>query len=385
MDDNKEIRDLLKPRRDIKASHAFREMIEGEMSGRGQARKGAKWLWRGLAVGSVAAALVLLFIPKGLSAKEILRDAISAIRETYTIEIEADIRTESREIFDYINPESEFVQHMILVHRSDSATYWYVNKGERAAEKNADGLYVWIEPYNIGWLYPEHNFDVLGYLSLLLNPEKILESELQYTLSAPEADYDIAKKDGEIVLTIHSMPKGDYSNPYVLNTSVEDSESIRRYVLDGANHHLKSASVSMVVEGKEIEALKVTNINYNPQIKSLPPIPANVTFINDVEHALPSGIPGLDARETASVFLRALSNWDTDVLHRFISPIEAEVLRQKYEGANLLALGAPFRSGSNPYQIFIPYTLQFSDGSMRKKALALVRYPGTAWCFDGGL
>lgn len=385
MDDYKDIKDLLKPRRDIKASAAFREKIEEDMRTRSHANSGAKWLWSSLTVGAAAAVLALLLIPTGLSAKDILIDAISAIRESNSIEITADIRTESREIFDYISPKSEFVGHEIIVHRCDSATYWYVNKGERAAEKNADGLYVWIEPYNIGWHYPEQNIDVLGYLNILLNPEQILESELQYTLSAPKADYDVAKKDGEIILTIHSMPEGDYANPYVLNTSVRESESIRRYVMDAQTRRLKSATVAMVMDGKEVEVLKLTDINYAPDDKPLPPIPSNIRFIKAVESTSPTGIPGLDARETASVILNALSDWDTDVLHQFLYPESEEVYRQMYEGAQLLTLGAPFHSGANPDQIFVPYTLRLKDGSIRKKAIALLRYPNEAWLFDGGL
>lgn len=386
MDDYKDIKDLLRPERDIKASQAFRNKIESDMRRRSHADFGAKWLWRGLTVGAAAAvALVLLFMPTGLSAKEILSDAIASLRESSKIEIKADVRTVSREIFDYINPNSEFVEYDIIVHHSDSTTYWYVDKGERTAEKNADGLYVWIEPYNFGWHYTEHEYNVLGYINILLSPDKILESELQYTLSAPEANYDIAKRNGDIILTIHQMPKGDYANPYVLNTAVEESESIRRYVLDAQDHRLKSATVSMVVDGKEIEVLKVTGINYDPAGETLPPIPANIKFIEDVGATSPSGIPGLDARETASVFLNALNNWDTEVLHKFLNPTEAEdIYRPKYEGAQLLSLGLPFQSGANPHLIFVPYTLRLRDGQIQKKPLVLANY-SDAWCFDGGL
>ena len=385
MDDYKDIKDLLRPKRDIKASQAFREKIECDMRHRGHAGFGAKWLWRGLTVGAAAVALVLLLMPTGLSAKEILTDAIASLRESSRIDIKADVRTVSREIFDYINPNSDFVEYDIIVHRSDSTTYWYVNKGERTAEKNADGLYVWIAPYNFGWHYTEHDYNVLGYFNILLSPDKILESELQYTLSAPEAKYDIAKRNGEIILTIHQMPTGDYANPYVLNTAVEESESIRRYVLDAQDHRLKSASVSMVVDGQEIEVLKITDIDYAPADKALPPIPADIKFIEDVGIASPSGIPGLDARETASVFLNALNNWDTEILHKFLNPtVVEELYRPRYEGAQLLSLGVPFQSGANPHLIFVPYTLRLRDGQIQKTPLVLANY-SDAWLFDGGL
>lgn len=300
--------------------------------------------------------------------------------------MKVDIRTDSREIFEHINPNAEFETHDIMLQRHDSTTYWYVGKGERAAEKNNDGLYVWITPLNIGWHYIKEDRNVLGYLNLLINPENVLESELEYTLSAPEAICDITEREGEIILTIHSMPKGSYANPYALNTSIEESENIRRYILDAQNHHLKSSTVSMVVDGKEIEVLKVTDIDYDPENRNLPSPPADITFIKDSETTSPSGIPGLDARETASVFLNALYEWDTDILYRFLNPIQAEKsYRQTYEGARLLTLGEPFRSGSNPHLIFVPYTLLLRGGHIKKMNLVLTGCFEDAWRFDGGL
>lgn len=386
MDDYNDIRNLLKPRRYIKASETFRKTIENDIRGRADTSDGWRFVWGSLTLGAAVAILILLFVPSGMSAKELLAEAISAIKKSSHIAMKVDIRTDSREIFEHINPNAEFETHDIMLQRHDSTTYWYVGKGERAAEKNNDGLYVWITPLNIGWHYIKEDRNVLGYLNLLINPENVLESELEYTLSAPEAICDITEREGEIILTIHSMPKGSYANPYALNTSIEESENIRRYILDAQNHHLKSSTVSMVVDGKEIEVLKVTDIDYDPENRNLPSPPADITFIKDSETTSPSGIPGLDARETASVFLNALYEWDTDILYRFLNPIQAEKsYRQTYEGARLLTLGEPFRSGSNPHLIFVPYTLLLRGGHIKKMNLVLTGCFEDAWRFDGGL
>ena len=386
MDEYKDIRNLLKPRRSIKASEIFRNTIENDLQRKSYTGHGWRILWGGLTVGAAAAILILLAVPSGMSAKEILTEAISAIKQSGNIEMKVEIRTESMEIFDHINPKAEFVSHDIIVQRNDSAIYWYVDKGERTAEKNSNGLYVWISPYKIGWHYPEHDYDVLGYLNVLMNPENVLESELQSAMSESGARHEIAKRNGEFVLTVHSMPDGDFTNPYVLNTSVKESENIRRYVLDAKNYHLKSSTVAIVIDGKEIEILRVTDVDYYPEPKSLPSPPADITFIEETETSPPSGIPGLDARETACVFMKAFSNWDTDILYKYLNPVEAEdIYRQTYEGANLLTLGVPFRSGGNSHLVFVPYTLRLKGGNIKKMNLVLSRYSEEAWCFDGGL
>lgn len=387
MDEYKDLKDLLKPRRDIKASDSFRRKIKGETDIRTGHIISRRWFWGGaLSLGAtVAAVLILIFVPAGMSAKQVLAETISALKKAGNIEMKVKIRTESREIFSQINPDAEFTTHDIKLQRADSAQYWYISKGERTAEKNSNGLYMWLEKFNIGWHYSQQQPNVLGYLNVLMQPEDIFESELQYTLSNPASNHKITKKNGEILLTIHSPRKGDFSNPYALNTSIDESENIRRYVIDERDFHLKSASVSIVVDSREIEVLKVTDIDYNPKEFNLPSIPDHICFIED-DNQQRAGIPGLDPRETAYVFLNALSTWDTGILHKFLSDEEAEeIYRSTYEGASLLSLGQPFKSGSNQYMVFVPYILRLNDGYIKKMNIALVKYPESNWVFDGGL
>lgn len=385
MEENKEIKRLLTPRRDIKASETFRNTIKLHIQERSDSSNLLKLLWGTLTIGTAAAILILLMLPSRLSAKALLADAISSFRPSSCLEMKVDIRTDSIEIFSFINHEAEFVRHDILLQRNDSSTYWYITKGKRSAVKNPDGLYVWIEPYALGWHYTDGNCNILGYLDVLMHPEDILESEFKAISSEPKTTYDLTKNKDDIILTLHSMPMGNFANPYRLNTSVLESENVRRYVFDSKTHRLKSSTVSIVIEGDEIEILKVTDINYGKTDRSLPQPPADITFIANPESTTP-GIPGLDARETASVLLNALAEWNTEIIYRFLNPVEAdEVYRRTYEGAKLLWLGSPFCSGSNTNLIFVPYTLRLKDGYVKKMNLALSCYDKGTWLFDGGL
>lgn len=115
MEDYKEIKEMLKPRRDIKASEELRHKVNSalERSGRKQAIR--EWTFGGIGLSAVAAILIFVLIPSGMSAKEILAEAIKAIRGTEYIEMTVDIRTRPVENFGYIGINEDFVAHNIVL------------------------------------------------------------------------------------------------------------------------------------------------------------------------------------------------------------------------------------------------------------------------------
>ena len=80
MDEYKDIKELLKPRRDIKASGSLNARISETINGRDRRPAAKGWLWGSVSLSAVAAILILLLLPEGMSAKEILTAAITAIR-----------------------------------------------------------------------------------------------------------------------------------------------------------------------------------------------------------------------------------------------------------------------------------------------------------------
>ena len=79
MDNYKEIEELLKPRRDIKASDELRLKVIRAVDRNKRRKEVRKWIFGGISLSAVAAVLILLLIPFGLSAKEILAEAINAL------------------------------------------------------------------------------------------------------------------------------------------------------------------------------------------------------------------------------------------------------------------------------------------------------------------
>ncbi|WP_287936468.1 hypothetical protein, partial [Duncaniella freteri] len=76
MEDYKDIRELLRPRRDIKASAKLREKVRVAIDKDRKNRMLKKWVFGGISLSAVAAVLLLMLIPSGMSAKEILSQAI---------------------------------------------------------------------------------------------------------------------------------------------------------------------------------------------------------------------------------------------------------------------------------------------------------------------
>lgn len=385
MDEYKDIKDMLKPRRDFAASDELRNRIDSTLDSCTRKKNPFRWLW-GVGASCVAAAvLILILIPSGMSAKEILTETLNTLLNTQGIEMTVEVRTRPMENFRYINLSEDFVTHKISVAKSDTTLTWRIDKGGRAAAGNNEVSYNWVNQLNIGWRTDNADpKELLGEMAILLTPEKILESELQNCISNCDAHYDVGKKNGEIILTIHSKPQGDFSNPYMLNASITESENIRRYVIDVETKQLKSASVSVINGKRETEVLKMTNIAYGQPHTRLLALPSGIKFI-DMQHNSPQGLTGLTATEAASAFLNALETWDVSIIDNAVDEnIKNGMYEQDLKGSVLISVGKSFTSG-NEGTTFVPYTLQLPNGTQKRHNLALQKNSQGGWIVVGGL
>ncbi len=385
MKEYEEIRELLTPRRDIKASAELRERVHRTMESRRRSSLRMRWIWGGAGLSAAAMAFLLLLPATGMSAKELLHAAIKAIREVENIQMTAEIRTRATENFSYIDAGDDFVTHRISISNADSIVRWRVDKGGRIAVGSDSDIYMWVVPLKIGWHSGSADrYKMLGYLSTLINPEHILETELQSCLNDSRVKYTVEKSGKEIHLTVHAEPQGDFRNPYRLNSTIEESRNIRRYAIDAATKRLKRASVSIVKEGKEIEVLKITDIRYAASSQLVGRLPADVHFVEVTDGEVP-GLTGASAMEAASVILSAFKDWNSRILDRVIAPaLSQAAYRQRFMGAELVSVGRPFHSG-RAATTYVPYTLRLRDGSLIHHNLTLRKNDAGGWVVDGGL
>ncbi len=385
MEDYKDIKDMLKPRRDFAASDELRNQIDTTLDAYTRKRNPLKWIW-GIGTSCVAAViLILILIPSGVSAKEILTQTINALLNFEGVEMTVEIRTRPMENFRYINLNDNFVEHHISVAKTDSTFMWRVDKGDRTAVGNNNISYNWIDQYNIGWsCIDADSEDMLGEMAILLTPEKILENELDNCVNSSDATYSVSKKNGDLILTVYARPKGDFSNPYKLNASIAESENIRKYVIDSTTKQLKSASVSIINGDKETEVLRITKIAYGKPKSNLMDLPKNVRFIETSNSAL-QGIMVPTATEAAFAFLNALESWNDSILNISIDEnMKLTILEPDLKGAVLESVGKSFISG-NEETSFVPYVLSLPDGTYKRHNLALQKTHKGGWVVVGGL
>lgn len=386
MDDYKDIRDLLKPRRDIKASDNLREKVRSALAQERRKHEARRWMVGSLCIMTAAAAVMLfVLLPSGLSAKSVLADAIDAFRHAETVDMTVEVRTRPVENFRYIDMNEDFVRHHVRIADADSLLRWRIDKGERVATGTGRDIYTWMPSLRLGWHINGSDYEnILGYLATLLTPRKILEYESDNCTNGNREDYKIDKKDGDIILTCHAAPQGNFENPYLLNTSIAESENVRRYVIDAESKRLKSATVSVVSGGREVEVLKVSEIKYNQQTKeNICVLPDGIRFIETDEQ--PDGLKGLSAEEAASTVLNAFADWDEGILNQMLPREWADAAyRESLRGSKLISIGRSFTSGSGN-SVFVPYTLELRDGTRYRHNIALQRTDTGGWVVVGGL
>lgn len=384
MDDYKEIKELLKPRRDIQASDELRLKVIRAVGRKNKRQTVRKWLLGGVSLSAAAAVLLLVLVPSGMSAKELLAEAIHALGDPEDIAMTVEVRTRPVENFRYIDINENFVTHQIYIADTDSLLRWRIDKGDRVATGNGADIYTWMPALKLGWHLPScGNEKVLGYLATLLTPRKILETELDNCIGGKGGEYTVNKNGDDIILTVHAIPQGNFDNPYLLNSSVAESENIRQYVIDSNTKRLKSAIVSVISGGREIPVLKIISINYGQHRNDICRPADGIRYVETENQ--PAGLKGLSAEEAATTILTAFTDWDEAILDKVMMKELSDVAyKEKFRDSRLISIGHSFTSGTGN-SIFVPYTIELRDGTMQRHNIALQKTDSGGWIVVGGL
>ena len=384
MEDYNDIRELLQTNCDIKASVKLREKVHVTLYKEHNKRKFRVWLFGGISLSAVATILLLILKPSGLSAKKVLSQAISALETTDYIEMIAEIRTRPVENFRYIDLEENFVKHQIEILKNDSVLKWRIDKGGRIAMSTGNEIYTWIPSLGLGWhIENTDSENILGYIANLLNPREILETELRNCQTNNGSKCKVKQDGEEIILTVHTPAQGNFESPYSLNKSINESENIRKYIIDSKTNRLISASVTVISGKSETEVLKVDSIIYGNDIKNLFMPNEDIKFV-EIENQS-GGLKGLSAEEAASTILNAFETWNETILHQVMLPeIWKNLHKEKFKESKLISIGTAFSSGIGS-SVFVPYTLELSDGTLQRHNIALQKTDSGGWILTGGI
>jgi len=383
------IRTELMPRCEVHISRDFKQRVLAKAKESHKPGKVIK-MWHWLSVSGIAACLpvIMMLSPTRLTASSLLQDAISYLNNIRSMVMEVEIRTLPQENFKMIDAEEAFVNHQIEVVYGDEMA-WRVDKHGRIATGVKDSAYTWVPAYHVGWKTGKGKDEILDYISILLEPNKILEKELELSQKNDGDEYLVKRQGNEIHLTVHAYLHYNYINGFMLNKSLKDAEHIRHYVFDKSTMQLKQLSVSIIVDKQEVEVMRTTRINYSVGLgmNEVLTKPTDIDFsnadvgINNRKFILAE----MGAKEVAEKLLNAFNKWDIEVLREVMPENITEMYQPVFKGSRLLSIGEPFHSGAAPLE-YVPYVLKLRDDSITiQHNLALGRNEEGNWIFMGGL
>ena len=397
----------LKPRVSVNASRNLHAGIMDQVLKSGnpyQARRGRILpmltpVWKKVA--AIAAILVVLFILipvfnrsgafqiKASAATTLLKNSMHALSDIKSMYMEFEVRTLEGDNFEYIDRNSDFVEHKIWAAYGDTAR-WRIEKPGRTVVMDGKNQFLYTSESGIA-IKSGPDAGYVEWMKILLDPVEILRKEKAFA-SGEKGTYAISENGNTIVLTVHAKALGDFRNTYALNKSIPESNTRRVYTFEKPTSLLKSFEMYIESAGKETKILEVKTIKYNEPVEQAVftiTLPAGTNWVTAKEIYKQAGIAGITGEEAAKMFFNACHNEDWKTVRQLIPGlmnfVQMEfIVKAEYGGLTVISIGKPFKSGRYPGE-FVPYTIRKKTGSIKTHKLAVRNdNPEKKWTVDGG-
>jgi len=296
-----------------------------------------------------------------------------------------EVRTLENDNFALIGTEYGFVRHQIWVDFPTSR--WFIEKPGRIALFDGKNQYLYIK--NLDYVIKAGaNAGFTEWFQIFFTPDKILEIEKERA-KKDESNYEIKERESQIVLTVKQKAQGDFTNDYLYNKSVIESNNKRVFYFDKNSSQLEGFELYIVENNQEILVIRTTAVNYNDfgnyNIFSSKIFGrATIKEISDLTPKADKDLQNKTPEEIARIFLEAFGNKDWKTVEK-IYPNCGKLFKKQYEKLELISIGTPFKSG-NYAGIFVPYVIKLKNGYVKKWNLALRNDNAQKmWEFDGGM
>lgn len=336
-------------------------------------------------------ALVLILNPiqryQAHAAGCLLRDAIAQIENCQSFYFEIDVRTLPGESFSYIDAQQPFLRHRMWV--EPATNRWRLEKEGRIAIHTGSQILMWLPNSKTGWILPPDEGSIDGF-AILLDPYSLLLREEACVATNKKATCTKQVSDNTITLTVRVPAEGDFSNNYMLNTSVSESNTCREYSFDRKTHALTGLKIIQLNGSEEKTIVHMKRIDYNtPLSASLFSTPQGIEWITPAEPAKGSLFTDITPEEAARKLFTAMQSWDEEVLQEVLiyynAPHRLSIQKEIYAGCRLIEVRPHFRSGQYA-GVFVPCLVRKPDGESELIILALRNdNQNRAWVADGGL
>ncbi|UCC31321.1 MAG: zf-HC2 domain-containing protein [Phycisphaerales bacterium] len=357
----------------------------------------------GLGLAAAAAIAAALIVPVGslrtgrATAAEVLAQSVEALSDLDSVYIRLGARTDPRDNFASIGLDYDFVSQEMWKQFGDPPK-WRVEKPGRVAVMDGESSLLLIrspQPGVGGGTAVkggvDRNFDIWQEV---LDVDRVLDSELR--LAAKNGwDLQLTHEEGsdgayQLAVTIEADAQGDFTNDWLKNKSIPDSDHRRVFRFDAEHKRLEDLEVWVHGEDEDVLVLDIEEIIYNPDID---PGLFALTLPDDVIwYKQPEVLPDnekyvrMSPDEAARAFFQACADMDWDEVLKFWARSEVHQGMKLYFGRlEIVSIGEPFQSGQ--YRgWFVPYEIKLWWGGTKKHNLALRNdNPAGRYIVDGGI
>jgi hypothetical protein len=232
-----------------------------------------------------------------------------------------------------------------------------------------------VRPGFVDWLMP------------LLDPDRVLQTELQAARQGKSQATLAAPVPGshETLLRVTRRAEGDFTNDWLKNKSLSESDHTRVYRFDSATSRLTGLQILVQSGGQDVPVFEIAAIRYNENLPAdlfTLAVPANVNWMGTAEDLPVAGPIPTTPREAALAFFEgaAAQDWQRVATVWKVD----DRLKQAYGGLQVVSVGEPFRSGLYPGW-FVPYEIRMPGGRIKKHNLAVRNdNPQQRFILDGG-
>lgn len=327
------------------------------------------------------------------SAAQVLTEAAKAVEDVRSIHIKARMRTVPGDNLGMIGLEYDFVPIEMWKKVDDAGIVcWRIEKSGRVIVTNADSTIMLIKPNNAvkEEPCPIGSFD--AWYGHLLNVDGLIDNALKTTMNRANDQLcmhnEVVKDGTELVIEIESAAEGDYTNDYLKNKFISESDHKKVYRFDAETKLLKGFEVYVHTDKEDVLIFEVTEIEYNPEINNglfTLELPQDVIWF-EAPKDLGDKYKQMTPKQVAEAFFKACAeeNWDEFLKFWPMSAVSQEI-KNYLGGLEIISIGEPFKSGLYPGW-FVPYEIKLRDGNIKKMNLA-IRNDNTAkrYMFDGGI
>jgi len=327
------------------------------------------------------------------AAAQVLTDAAEAASHLRSVYIKAQIRTIPHDNFELIGLNYDFVTNEMWKEFDGTPQgKWRIEKPGRVVVMDGASSLLLIRPNHAakGGI----NTGFVGWLKPLLDVNKVLDSEVQLAQKQSSELLLTHEKgmDGrdKLLVSVEAKAQGDFTNDWLRNKSISDSDNRRIYTFDAQTKLLETLEVYVHTNAEDVLVLQITEIKYNPDID---PALFTLELSDDViwfgepkELADNEKYQQMGPKETATAFFQACADENWDELLKFWSASAVDERIKNYLGGiEIISIGEPFKSG-NYAGWFVPYEIKLNGGQIKKFNLAVRNdNPAKRYVVDGGI